>query len=109
ELALGAADLVEKLTQLPFDHLGSVRRRLRDHDRLQLFDRRQQLLGVGVPVTTRVFSEESAAALACRKRLAESLVVVLVRRGARLCDGFGRMGNPCSAVYQSCGLIRPVY
>jgi hypothetical protein len=30
---------------------------------LELVDRRQQLLSVGVPVPARVFSEESAAAL----------------------------------------------
>src|SRR5262249_59159106 len=96
ELALGTADLVEQLTQLSFDRVGFVRRRLRNHGRLQLLDRRQQLLGVGVPIPTRVFSEESAATLARRKRLAKSLVVVLVRRtgwGARLRDGFGRHGQ----------------
>jgi len=83
ELALGIADLVENVTQLAFDHVSSVRRRLRDHDRLQLRDRRQQLRGVGVPVPPRVFSEEGAAALAPRKRLAESLIVVLVGRAGR--------------------------
>jgi hypothetical protein len=66
ELALGIADLVEKLTQLSFDQVVSVRRRLGDHDRLQLLDRRQQLLSVGVPVPPRIFSGEGAAALAPR-------------------------------------------
>ena len=43
-------------------------------------------LGVGVPVPPRVFNEESAPALARRKRLAESLIVVLVG-AVRLRDG----------------------
>jgi hypothetical protein len=96
ELALGGADFVEQLTQLSLDQIGPLRRRLRDHDRLELLDRRQQLLGVGVPIPPRIFSEESTAAFARRKRLAESLVVVLVRRAgqrARLRGGFDRHGQ----------------
>jgi hypothetical protein len=104
ELALGVADLVEKLTQLSFDQVGPVRCRLRDHDRLELVDRRQQLPSVGVPVPARVFSEKSAAAL----KKAWSSSSFGARRPLACAMVSAGMSNPWP-VYQSCGFIRPVY
>jgi hypothetical protein len=47
---------------------------------LQLFNRGEQLLGVDVFISPCMSGEEGAAALARRERLAERLIVVLVRR-----------------------------
>jgi hypothetical protein len=103
ELALGTADVVEKLTQLSFDQVGFVRRRLRDHDRLRLPDRRQR------SVSAFRFRRQRGrrGALARRKRLTESLVESSgAPDGALACAMVSAgMGNPCSAVYQSCGLM----
>ncbi len=80
---------------------------------LQLRDRGEQLLGVGIAVSPGIFGEKGAAARARRQRRAERFIVAVVgcvRRGPsrpRRYLGRHAMCNPCGAVYQSCGLIRP--
>ena len=93
ELALCHNDIIVQRTQFLLDRFRGLRCRRGRHQRLQPSDCRQQLLGVGIAIATRVRGEESASARARGQRIAERMIVALVRRIGQLLDLGGRFGR----------------